>query len=81
MSRAVPSGRHGRLLYNAKYDCWEVWDAYPKPPLVHCGETYGLRLGERFVPYRIELETEWVAYICQIRFILHPGASYWIRVT
>jgi hypothetical protein len=81
MSAKRTSGKNGRLLYNERYDCWEVLDAYPKPVLVHCGEVYGLRVGEQFLPCRIELEEEWVIYVFQTRFILHPDVSYWVWVT
>ncbi len=79
MRAKTASGRNGRLLYNKQYDCWEVWEAYPTPALVHCGEAYSLRVGEQFLTCRIELEEAWVIYVAQTRFILHPDVSYWIQ--
>lgn len=80
MSGMTSQVRDGRLLYDAKYDCWEVWDAYPEPALVHCGEAFDLKVGDDFLPCRIEMDRQWIVYFRNTRFVLHPDMSYWIRV-
>jgi hypothetical protein len=72
--------REGRLLYDTKCDHWEIWDAYPNPTAVSCGESFEIKVGDNFLPCRIEMDSNWVIYFRNTRFHLHPDVSYWIRV-
>ncbi len=76
----APKSRDGRILYNTQFECWEIWDAYPRPAVVQCGESFEMMVGDDFLPCRIELDSEWVVYFRNTRFHLHPSVSYWIRV-
>ncbi|WP_083939749.1 DUF5348 domain-containing protein [Desulfoscipio gibsoniae] len=76
----IPRKRDGRILYNVKTDRWDVWDVYSKPVALHCGECFEIKLGDHFLSCRIEMDSEWVIYLSNTRFHLHPKVSYWIRV-
>jgi hypothetical protein len=77
MKRAL---RHGRILYDALSERWEVWDVYSQPTAVHCGESFEMKICDDFLPCRIERDSEWVVYFRNTRFHLHPKVSYWIQV-
>lgn len=72
--------RNGRMLYHAGRDRWEICDLFTRPVAVHCGETLTMKVGDHFLPCRIEMDTEWVVYFFGAKFHLHPEASYWIRM-
>ncbi|CAM4026691.1 DUF5348 domain-containing protein [Paenibacillus alkaliterrae] len=72
--------RDGRMLYDARYDRWTVWDLYAKPCPLHCGEAFDLKVGQHFLPCRIEMDCEWFIEFSNTKFYLHPDVSYWIRV-
>ncbi|WP_430734218.1 DUF5348 domain-containing protein [Fodinisporobacter ferrooxydans] len=38
------------------------------------------KVGDDFLPCRIEMDSEWVVYFRNTRFRLHPKVSCWIRV-
>jgi len=72
--------QEGRILYDLQTQRWEIWDAYANPMAIHCGESFEMKVGENFLPCRIEMDSEWVVYFQNTRFHLHPNVSYWIRV-
>ncbi|MCZ8514741.1 DUF5348 domain-containing protein [Paenibacillus filicis] len=74
------TGLDGRILYDAQTGRWKIWDAYVQPAAVHCGESFEMKVGDDFLPCRIEMDSEWVVYFHNTRFHLHPDVSYWIRV-
>jgi len=72
--------KEGRILYDVRHNRWEMWDVYANPVSLHCGEAFEMKVGEQFMPCRIELDHEWVIYFRNTRFHLHPDVSYWVRV-
>lgn len=72
--------REGRLLYQERYACWEMWDVYNRPVEVLCGECFEVKISDHFMPCRFELDQEWVLHFGNTRFYLHPDVSYWIRM-
>jgi hypothetical protein len=77
MSRAI---REGRLLFDADTERWEVWNVYNEPEAVHCGESFEKKVGNEFLPCRVEMDSDWYVIFRNTSFYLHPRISYWIRV-
>lgn len=52
------SYRDGRILHDARNDRLEVWDIYTRPSSLYCGESFEMKVGQRFLPCRIEMDRE-----------------------
>lgn len=69
--------RTGAFRYNKAIDRWyfenELFD-------YHCGEIVEFKIGNRYVPGRLEYEREWYVIFPDVRFRLMPGQTYQVRV-
>jgi hypothetical protein len=72
--------KQGKLLYSSQKDRWEIHGIDDEPFSLHCGECFEIKVGETFLPCRIEIDRDWVLYFANTMFYLHPASGYSVRV-
>ena len=63
------------MTYNQETERWEVhmdgWFAD-----VHCGESFTLRVGDKWIPCRMELDCDWYVIMEETQFTLRQKKVY-----
>jgi hypothetical protein len=67
-----------KMIYDPDYSGWMVHMQEKKYGL-HCGECMELRVGDRGVPFRLELEGDWYVIMNGASFTLRKKQIYQIR--
>mgnify|MGYP001293269962 CR=1 FL=1 len=65
-----------RLKYCMEQDRWEAHSDgfYPIP--MHCGEQFHIKVGDEYLPCRLELGKDWYIVFSDTRFFLDQKTSY-----
>lgn len=71
------SGDWSKMTYDVDGACWVV-HLSGGSGVVHCGECFELRIGDRGIPCRIELDREWYIIMREARFNLRKTDTYQI---
>nr|WP_281180407.1 DUF5348 domain-containing protein [Paenibacillus tianmuensis] len=66
------------MVYDRDGGCWVVW-MKGATFVVHCGECFEIRVRDRGIPCRLELDRDWYVIMREARFNLRNKDSYQIR--
>jgi hypothetical protein len=67
------------LTYCKDTACWMVHMEGQMVPM-HCGEWMNMRIGERGIPCRLELDRDWYVILSQTRFYLRKKDKYLVEI-
>lgn len=67
-----------KVIYDSEYDGWVV-HIDGKSYGLHCGECMELRIGERSIPCRLELDRDWYVVMREATFNLRKKEIYQIQ--
>lgn len=70
--------RWSTLVYDRDGACWMV-HLSGRLHVMHCGECFELRVGDRGIPCRLELDRQWFVIMRNARFNLRESDKYLIR--
>lgn len=65
------------MFYNQTLDRWMV-EGVRSAHELHCGQSFDLVIGERYVPTRLELDRNWYVIMEGVRFYLRTKDTYQI---
>ncbi|GAB2716807.1 DUF5348 domain-containing protein [Paenibacillus thermoaerophilus] len=66
------------MIYDREADCWTVRKA-GGTYAVHCGECFEIRVGDRGIRCRLELDRNWYVIMREARFNLRSKDIYQVR--
>ncbi|WP_430734216.1 DUF5348 domain-containing protein [Fodinisporobacter ferrooxydans] len=69
----------GILVYCPAKERWQIQKIDHSYDL-HCGDCFEIKVGYEYIPCRIELGCEWLLYLRETRFYLHPKQKYEVKV-
>lgn len=68
-----------QMSYDKAGDRWVVDVGYGKYAL-HCGNFLEIRIGDRGIPCRMELDRDWYVVMQEVRFYLRKKDTYQVEI-
>ncbi|WP_127588917.1 DUF5348 domain-containing protein [Paenibacillus koleovorans] len=72
------TGRWLKMAYDRDGACWMI-RLSGRLHAIHCGECFEMRVGDRGIPCRLELDRQWYVIMRETKFNLRMTDRYQIR--